>query len=145
MNTPNIKELARRYPRFIRWSEEDKCYVGSLPDWDGDCTHGDTPEEVAANLDECAEIYVADTLEEGGRLPEPHCFIVTPSRYRLPQSGNSIAELRRSFGLSQSEFAKALGITLSSLSKWEIDDRRPSGAAAKLLRVLEKNPEAIKA
>lgn len=145
MNTPNIKELARRYPRFIRWSEEDKCYVGSLPDLDGDCTHGDTPEEVAANLDECAEIYVADTLEEGGQLPEPHCFIVTPSRYRLPQSGNRIADLRRSFGLSQSEFAKALGITLSALSKWEIDDRRPSGAAAKLLRVLEKNPDAIKA
>ena len=37
-----IQTLARRYPRYIRWSDEDKCYIGSLPDLDGDCTHGDT-------------------------------------------------------------------------------------------------------
>ncbi len=77
--TPKIQAIARQYPRIIRWSNEDNCYIGSLPDLDGDCTHGDTPDEVAQNLDECAEIYVADCLDDGTPLPEPSSFIVSPS------------------------------------------------------------------
>ena len=78
-STKKIQTLARRYPRFIRWSDEDKCFIGSLPDLDGDCTHGGTSDEVARNLDECAEIYVADCLDDGTPLPEPNSFIVSPS------------------------------------------------------------------
>ena len=37
-----IKRLARPYARLIRWSDEDECFVGSLPELDGDCTHGST-------------------------------------------------------------------------------------------------------
>lgn len=65
-----IKEIAARYPRFIRWSDEDKCFVGAIPDLNGECTSGDTPEEVAANLAECAELYVETHLKLGFKLPE---------------------------------------------------------------------------
>ena len=27
-----IKALAPRYPRIIRWSDEDQCFIGSLPE-----------------------------------------------------------------------------------------------------------------
>lgn len=27
-----MKALAGKYSRFIRWSDEDNCYIGSLPD-----------------------------------------------------------------------------------------------------------------
>lgn len=146
MEEREIAKIARRYPRIIRWSEEDACYIGSLPDLDGDCTHGDTPEEVAANLDECAAIYVADTLDEGLPLPEPATTIIPPSRYNNSKNAaTAIASLRRRFGMSQSDFAAALGITLSTLSKWETGNRRPSGASAKLLAILEQHPECITA
>ena len=144
MEESEIVKLARRYPRIIRWSEEDSCYIGSLPDLDGDCTHGDTPEEVAANLDECAEIYVADTLEEGLSLPEPATAIIPPSRYNdSKNAGSAIARLRHRHGMSQSDFAAALGVTLSTLSKWETGNRRPGGASAGLLDIIEKHPETL--
>lgn len=138
-----IKNIARRYPRFIRWSEEDKCFIGSLPDLDGDCTHGDTPEEVAANLDECAEIYVADCLDDATPLPEPSAFVVTPSPYRAAKTENAIQALRYKYSLSQKDFAELLGVGLSTLIKWENGIRRPSGAAARLLQIAEKHPEAV--
>ena len=30
-----------RYLKIVEWSEEDKCYVGSVPGWLGACCHGD--------------------------------------------------------------------------------------------------------
>lgn len=138
-----VKNIAKKYPRYIRWSEEDKCFIGSLPDLDGDCTHGETPEEVAANLDECAELYVADCLDDGTPLPEPSAFVVAPSPYRAPKAENSIQALRHKYRLSQKDFAELLGIGLSTLIKWENGMRRPSGAAARLLQIAEKHPEAV--
>lgn len=143
MKEADVKELAGRYPRFIRWSNEDSCFIGSLPDLDGDCTHGDTPEEVAERLNECAEIYVADCLDDGTPLPEPSAFVVAPSQYRVPKSGNAIGTLRARFGLSQKDFAALLGVGLSTLVKWENGIRRPSGAAARLLQIAEKYPETV--
>lgn len=58
---------------------------------------------------------------------------------------NAIASLRRRFGMSQRGFAAALGVTISTLSKWKTGNRRPSGSSAKLLAILEQPPETIKA
>lgn len=143
MKDADIKMIAERYPRFIRWSDEDSCFIGSLPDLDGECTHGDSPEEVAANLAECAEIYVADCLDDGSPLPEPSAFVVAPSHYRAPKAGNAIAALRSRYGLSQKDFAALLGVGLSTLTKWENGLRCPSGAAARLLQIAEKHPEVV--
>ena len=66
-----IKALAPRYPRHIRWSDEDNCYIGSLPDLCGDCCHGDTPEEVACELDISAELALEAKAKFGFPFPEP--------------------------------------------------------------------------
>ena len=45
-----IREL--KYTIVIQWSNEDKCYVVSLPDFTDimkPCTHGDTYEEALKN------------------------------------------------------------------------------------------------
>ncbi len=139
-----IQTLARRYPRFIRWSDEDNCYIGSLPDLDGDCTHGDTPDEVARNLDECAEIYVADCLDDGTPLPEPNSFIVSPSRFRQQGAAGRVQALRKSRGMSQKDFAAFLGVSASSLIKWENGVRKPCGAAARLLEICAAHPELVR-
>ncbi len=59
-----------RYLKIVEWSEEDQCYVGSVPGWIGACCHGDNEEKVYHQLcrivDEWVEIYKKD----GKPLPE---------------------------------------------------------------------------
>ncbi len=62
---------------------------------------GDTPDEVARNLDECAEIYAADCLDDDTPLPEPNSFIVAPSRFRQQGATGRVQALRKSRGMSQ--------------------------------------------
>jgi putative transcriptional regulator len=55
----------------------------------------------------------------------------------------SIAATRQKLGLSQSRFARMLGISIRTLHHWEQGTRTPSGAARVLLRVAARHPEAI--
>lgn len=51
---------------------------------------------------------------------------------------------RRKLGLSQDRFARAFGVSASTIRKWEQGQRRPTGAARVLVRVIERNPEAVR-
>jgi putative transcriptional regulator len=51
--------------------------------------------------------------------------------------------IREQLGLSQSKFAKLLGISVSTLQNWEQGRRKPDGPAKVLLNVAAKYPEAI--
>jgi putative transcriptional regulator len=55
----------------------------------------------------------------------------------------SIAATREKIGLSQSRFARLLGISVRTLHHWEQGSRTPSGAAQVLLRVAALHPEAL--
>ncbi|MDE1486418.1 helix-turn-helix domain-containing protein [Xenorhabdus bovienii] len=59
--------------------------------------------------------------------------------HRLPDVKN----LRESFGLKQSEFAEAVGVSASLIQSWEQRRRIPSGSSLKLLKILESNPALI--
>ncbi len=50
---------------------------------------------------------------------------------------------RQSTGLSQSQFAKLLGVSVRSLQSWEQGRKRPSGAARTLLAIATHNPKAL--
>ena len=54
-----------------------------------------------------------------------------------------IAEVRVRVGLSQSEFAKLLGVSVRTLQEWEQGRRVPSGPARTLLQIAHKNPKAL--
>ena len=54
------------------------------------------------------------------------------------------ARVRKASGLSQSEFAKILGVSVRTLQDWEQGRRKPSGAAATLLKIAEKNPDLLR-
>ena len=141
----NIISLAIQYARLIYWSKEDNCYIGSLPEICGDCCHSDTVEEVHRQLDEIAQEWVE--LAEAGKctLPPPGNFaIINKSRYSLSSdAGHDIARLRKGLGLSQADFAAALGISLSTVGQWEQGRRKPDGASAKLLSIVERHPEIL--
>ena len=52
-------------------------------------------------------------------------------------------EARMKLGVSQSAFAKLLGVSVRTLQEWEQGRREPSGAARTLLRIALRSPEAI--
>lgn len=54
-----------------------------------------------------------------------------------------IKAIRANLKLTQEQMSSLLGASLSGYRKWEQGERQPSGAARTLLRVMEKEPEAI--
>lgn len=56
----------------------------------------------------------------------------------------SVAAVRESTGLSQSQFAQLLGVSIRTLQEWEQGRRAPSGAARTLLRIAARNPRALR-
>ncbi|MDA0712063.1 MAG: helix-turn-helix domain-containing protein [bacterium] len=54
-----------------------------------------------------------------------------------------VSEIRSRVGLSQTEFAELLGVSVRTLQDWEQGRRNPSGAARTLLMVVSKNPQAV--
>lgn len=50
--------------------------------------------------------------------------------------------VRAKIGLSQSDFAQLIGVKVATLRNWEQHRRQPTGPAAALLTIVEKEPEA---
>jgi putative transcriptional regulator len=59
-------------------------------------------------------------------------------------SGKDIAELRRFVGLTQTQFAAAMGISVHTLRNWEQGRRRPEGPAIALLRIAARHPRILR-
>lgn len=57
---------------------------------------------------------------------------------------NEVAEARQVSGLSQNQFAEALGISKRTLQEWEQGRRSPSGAAQALIRIARRHPEVVR-
>ena len=53
-------------------------------------------------------------------------------------------EVRRQVSLTQAQMAPLLGMSVSGYRKWEQGQRHVSGPAAMLLRVIEKEPDAVR-
>jgi len=60
------------------------------------------------------------------------------------QSGEDVAALRKFVGLTQAEFARAMGISVHTLRNWEQGRRSPEGPAIALLRIAARHPRVIR-
>ena len=60
------------------------------------------------------------------------------------ESGDDVAALRHFVGLTQSEFARAMGISIHTLRNWEQGRRNPEGPAVALLRIAARHPRIIR-
>lgn len=54
-----------------------------------------------------------------------------------------VRNIRSKLGMSQTEFASAFGISVSTLRHWERGDRTPQGPALVLLNVVAKEPRVV--
>ena len=69
------------------------------------------------------------TLREFDRLCLPPVEPLSPSK---------IKKIRKTSHVSQAVFAALLNISVSTVQKWEIGQKRPTGTALKLLHLVQK-------
>ncbi|MGD0088745.1 MAG: helix-turn-helix domain-containing protein [Planctomycetota bacterium] len=69
-----------------------------------------------------------------GTMKPSRVFDVRPVKVRA---------IRRRLHLSESQFAGMIGVSLSTLHKWEQGSRQPEGPARALLTVASKQPAAV--
>lgn len=55
----------------------------------------------------------------------------------------SVAKVRQKTGMSQSEFADLLGISIRTLQGWEQGRRKPQGPAKMLIKIAFTHPEIL--
>ena len=60
------------------------------------------------------------------------------------ESGEDIAALRSFTGLTQTDFATAIGISVHTLRNWEQGRRKPEGPAIALLRIAARHPRILR-
>ena len=62
------------YTVVIQWSDEDQCFVVTLPEFTDvmqPVTHGNTYEEALKNAQEVLELLIESSVSEGKSLPKP--------------------------------------------------------------------------
>jgi putative transcriptional regulator len=84
---------------------------------------------------------LVESIRQAGRIRRGEA---KPSRV-VEFAPVDVKAVRRRLGKSQSEFARMIGVSVSTLQNWEQGRRRPLGPARALLRVAEANPEAVAA
>lgn len=66
-----------KYAIVIQWSDEDDCFVVSLPEFEDvmqPVTHGNTYEEALKNAQEVLALLIESAHKAGKPLPEPQTF-----------------------------------------------------------------------
>jgi putative transcriptional regulator len=84
---------------------------------------------------------LVDSIREAGRIRRGEA---KPSRV-FEYTPMDVKAIRRRLGKSQSEFARMIGVSVSTLQNWEQGRRRPEGPARALLQVAAANPKAVSA
>ena len=86
-------------------------------------------DKIKAGLDS-AKAYLDGTADERNY------------RVHVPEKID-VRKIRTRLGLSQEAFAKTYGFALSAVRDWEQGRRRPERSARVLLKIVEKEPEAV--
>lgn len=68
--------MNENYSIVIQWSENDNCFVASLPEWENRNAQGDSYENALANAQAVLKSLVDSSVSEGELLPEPETFKV---------------------------------------------------------------------
>lgn len=82
---------------------------------------------------------VKQGLEEAVAFSEGKCPQAVIHKFKPIDVKN----IRAKMNMSQTQFASAFGISVSTLRHWERGDRVPHGPALVLLNVVEKEPQAV--
>ena len=59
------------YSMIIEWSEEDECFIATVPELPGCMTDGETREEAATHGEEAIKAWLDTAKKLGRSLPDP--------------------------------------------------------------------------
>jgi putative transcriptional regulator len=82
---------------------------------------------------------LVESIQEAGKIKAGR---IAPSR-RFELSPLDIKTIREELHKSQAEFARMIGVSVSTLQNWEQGRRKPEGPAMALLKVASRNPKAV--
>ncbi len=81
-------------------------------------------------------------LEEAVAYTKGEAVDVRISTIQVPEDVN-VKQIRSKIGLTQRAFAEHFGFALSAVRDWEQGRRRPDRSARILLKVIEREPDAV--
>lgn len=82
---------------------------------------------------------LCESIKEAGEIKKG---LKKPSRTHVHPDPDPKA-IRERLDLSQSRFAAIIGVSVRTLQNWEQGHRKPEGPAKALLRVVDRDPEAV--
>ncbi len=82
---------------------------------------------------------LVESIEEAGQIRKGLVKASRVFRYRPVD----IKRIRNRLHVSQSQFSLMIGVSKATLQNWEQGRRQPEGAAKALLRVVDKQPQAV--
>ncbi|MDR3120578.1 MAG: helix-turn-helix domain-containing protein [Clostridiales bacterium] len=65
---------------------------------------------------------------------------IAPKEY----TADEIRDIRDRLNMSQGFFAEVIGVSKKTVESWEYGRGKPSGAAARVLAIADKDPEALR-
>ena len=77
-------------------------------------------------------------------MPDPEDRALTDADLVRMKRTPRVKIIRRALGLTQEEFAEQFHIPLGTLRDWEQDRNSPDTAAESYLRVIARDPEAVR-
>jgi len=81
----------------------------------------------------CESIQQAGEIRRGLRKPSRVFHYTQPN----------VKSIRERLGLTQARFAALMGVSSRTLQNWEQGRREPEGPAKALLRVVDREPQAV--
>lgn len=73
----------RDYAINVYWSDEDACYIATIPDLEGCSAFADTPESAVREVEVAKRLWLEVAREDGEEIPEP--------RYLPPEAQRTAA------------------------------------------------------
>ena len=68
------QELSARFSMFIQWSEADRVFIVTLPEFDDAKTHGDTYADAVKQGKDLIDSFIMWYAQDGQPLPKPSLF-----------------------------------------------------------------------
>jgi putative transcriptional regulator len=145
----------------VLYERGERNWSAYVPDLPGYVATGKTREETERRIREAVSFHIEGLKLDGEPVPEPsvEAWIVAVSARDLAADllqsiremktgevavlSSPVIETRKKTGLSQSQFAALLGVSVRTLQGWQQGRKQPSGAARTLLAIARTNPKAV--
>ena len=112
-----------RYLKIVEWSDEDQCYVGSIPGWIGKCCHGEDEEKVYRELGRILEEWIE--IYEQDHTPLPPGF--TGKKFSGKFQLRIDSDLHKTLAIKALQANESLNSYCAKLLKTSVSDSRGSG------------------